>query len=45
VKVAVGLIVLGLLALDLAAPGQYKFKWINDGQPALQLNYPDPPPP
>ncbi|MGB3311870.1 MAG: hypothetical protein WBG32_00665 [Nodosilinea sp.] len=43
-RTAAVLIALVVLALDLAAPGQYTFKWVNDGQPALQLNYPTPPP-
>jgi hypothetical protein len=37
--------VFAALALDWAAPGQWKFKWINDANPIVQLKFDNPTPP
>jgi hypothetical protein len=37
--------VFAVLALDWAAPGQWKFKWINDANPIVQLKFDNPTPP
>jgi hypothetical protein len=42
-KLLIGITAWGLLALDLMAPGQWKFKWVNDANPILQIQFADPP--
>lgn len=42
-KLGIALMAWGLLVLDLMAPGQWKFKWINDANPILQIQFADPP--
>lgn len=42
-KMVVLIAVWVLFALDVMAPGQWKFRWINDANPILQIQFADPP--